>query len=85
MTIRQIIADFWVKLERETGEIPYSIALRPQAFDKLLIEAGAHYVAEAERARQLGRPALFVLQAEGREMIVARAESPTSSDTGGAK
>ena len=85
MTVRQIIADFWVQLERETGEIPYSIALRGATYDKLVAEFGEQgskaLVAES-RLKGSGFPALKLTHANGQEVVVVRAPEVRGTSDG---
>lgn len=84
MTIRQIIANFWVQLERETGAIPTRIELPPVAYDKLVTEFNARKPVATARLERGVAPHL-VLTHNGQAITVTRTPSPVRCVPTGSK
>lgn len=72
MTVREILVEMWVSMERETGEIPTRIELPSKTYDRLLADFGVHHLFEVPSARTKKLDAIVLTHASGQRVSVYR-------------
>ena len=70
MSVRKILADLWVKLERETGEVPTRIDLPINTFERLLGEFKDTHLFEVPDGFTSGPMNAIVLTVAGQRLRV---------------